>query len=140
MTADPIQAASLAAEVDYFHQSLFRKSTPKAVIERYVEAHHPRFHRVFDPSDLIAVSAVVRQRLDVEAVEFELRCKKKGHALSKKLQILSFLLEVRAEYYDFFVNTSESRITACLKLAAALLMTPFKRLKGKYLVWRYDLA
>ena len=86
------------------------------------------------------VAKVVARKLDAEAVEFALRRRGQGRELARKMQILCYLVEVRPEYFDEFVNTESSRRRAWAALAGATLRSAWKLLKGEYLIRRHGLV
>src|SRR5215472_10398137 len=91
----------LAEEAGYFHAAFFPGVPPPEVVERYIAANRHCFPEI-DEQHGRTIRTVVARRLDVEAVEFALRGT--NTTLSRKVQILFFLLEVRAGYYGCFVN------------------------------------
>ena len=86
------------------------------------------------------MSKIVARRLDAEAVELALRLRKGPSILTKKIQILFYLLEVRSAYYSFFVGERESRPRAILGMLFSVFQTAMKSLKGVYLVRRHGLV
>jgi len=127
-------APSLAAEALYLHQGLFGRAPEPVVIERYAAAHRKLFAGA--GSDLIARMAA--RGLDVEAVEFALRRRGRGE-LTRKIQILCYLVEVRSSYQRYFVALNPSRVRAARELAAAAVRSAWKLAKGEYLVRRHGL-
>lgn len=127
---------TLAAEAESFYRTLFGAPAPPAVTERYIAANVHCFGTDFaDP----VTSVVVRRGLDPEAVEFALRLRG-STPLTRKLQILFYLAEVRSENYDYFVSRGESLPAAVLALFGSILRSVWKFLKGQYLVRRYRLV
>jgi hypothetical protein len=76
----------------------------------------------------------------MEAIELVLRLRGRCPCLTKKIQILFFLVEVRAQYYSRFVNERRQGLRAWRELAESLLYTAYKAVKGLLLIWRYGLA
>jgi hypothetical protein len=126
----------LAAEARYLHAALFSQPPDPAIVERYLDAHRQLFAHE-PPSPL--VSTIVERRLDAEAIEYALRRRRAGRELTRKLQILCYLAEVRAAYEHEFVNRHARRARAILALAAAALRSAWKLLKGEVLVRRHGL-
>ena len=126
----------LAAEARYLHAALFSRPADPAIIERYVDAHLLLF--AHEPSSRV-VAAIVERRLDAEAIEFALRRRRAGRELTRKLQILCYLAEVRAAYEHEFVNRHTRPARAILALAAAAIRSAWKLLKGEVLVRRHGL-
>jgi hypothetical protein len=84
------------------------------------------------------VQTIVARRLDAEAIELALRVRKGSRVLTRKIQILFYLVEVRSEYYAYFINQVPGWWRAVLRLFGAVVRTGWKCAKGLYLVWRYD--
>lgn len=116
--------SNLAEEARYLHDSLFSRPLDEKTVERYVAANLKE----------ASIDRIVEKRLDVEAVEFALRHRKP--ALTRKIKILCYLLEVRAEYQDDFVAARREPVWKLLwKISGA----GWKRLKGECLVRLYGL-
>ena len=129
-------STSLAEEARYFHAAFFQGLPPTEVVDRYIEANRHCFPSI-DERQERAIRTIIEQRLDVEAVEFALR--PTNPILSRKIQILFFLLEVRARYYGVFVNCGAGAARAWRELLTSLVRAVWKRVKGAYLVRRYGL-
>jgi hypothetical protein len=128
---------SLVDEARHLHACLFGRPIDPAVAARY-EAAHRQLGLEIEPS--AATSAVVARRLDAEAVEFALRARGAGRELTRKMQMLCYLAEVRSDYLGEFVNLRPSRAGAFAALLAATLRAGWKLLKGRYLVRRHGLV
>ena len=128
---------ALESEVRHFHALFFRRPLPGPVVERYVAANHLCFP-VLDPKARQMVETIVTRRLDAEAIELALRLRKGNRVLTRKIQILFYLVEVRSEYYGYFINQVPGWWSAVLRLLGAVVRTGWKCAKGLYLVWRYD--
>ena len=129
--------AALESEVRHFHALFFRRPLPGPVVDRYVAANHLCFPAL-DPKTREMVQTIVARRLDAEAIELALRLRKGNRVLTRKIQILFYLVEVRSEYYAYFINQVPGWSSAVLRLLGALVRTGWKCAKGLYLVWRYD--
>ena len=106
------------------------------VIARYEAAH-----RLAAAASSPTIAKVVAGRLDAEAVEFALRRRgQAGRELARKMQIVCYLVEVRPEYLDEFVNVKRSRLRAWAALAGAALRSAWKLLKGEYSIRRHGLV
>jgi hypothetical protein len=128
--------SSLAGEARHLHACLFDRPADELTIQRYEAAHRQWFA---DEKISALMRTVVERRLDAEAVEFALRGRGKGRELRRKLQIISYLAEPRAEYLDEFVNLEASRVRAWTALAGAALRSLWKLGKGEYTVRRHGL-
>lgn len=128
---------ALAAEADALHRSFFAGPAPPEVTRRFVAANRLCFGDA-DPDPVVAT--IVARRLDAEGIEFALRRRVPGSPLSRKIQILFYLLEVRQEYSRQFLGEREHRLAAGAALLSALGKTIWKFVKGEYLVRRYRLV
>ena len=128
---------ALESEARHFHALFFHRPLPGPVVERYVAANHLCFP-VPDPKARRMVEIIVTRRLDAEAIELALRLRKGNRVLTRKIQILFYLVEVRSEYYAYFINQVPGWWSAVLRLLGAVVRTGWKCAKGLYLVWRYD--
>src|SRR4029077_11932046 len=94
---------ALEREAAYFHALFFRGPIPGTVLQRYVAAN-----ALCSPPpevrDSRLVEAIVAHRLDAEAIELAMRLRHGSDVLTRKIQILFFLVEVRSAYYGYFVN------------------------------------
>lgn len=127
---------SLEEEARFLLGSLFPHRVDRVIVDRYVDAHRQLFA---GQSSSPLITRIVSHRLDAEAIEYALRRREAGRELTRKLQILSYLAEVRAAYQDEFVNLKTRRARAIAALAAAALRSGWKRLKGEVLVRRHGL-
>jgi len=130
--------ALLEREVRYFHAAFFRRELPPEIVERYVAAN-----RLCVPADEQShrrIVAILSRRLDVESIELVLRTRRLDTILTHKIQILFYLVEVRADYYDYFVSRGSQPMQTRLALAASVVSTLWSFAKGTYLIWRYGLV
>src|SRR5580658_7222193 len=97
------QASELALEARYLHRAFFGSDPPSEVVDRYIAAN---LICCDEPSAL--TNTIVARGLDAEAIELTLRLRKGPTILTKKIQILFYLVEVRSAYYSFFVGGGES--------------------------------
>lgn len=130
---------TLPEEVRHFHDTFFARPLDQSVIDRYVAAHQYCLPSV-DARALATIDTIVSSALDVEAIELVFRLRRRDNVLTKKIQILFYLVEVRAQYYGDFVGETQGQAQALRRILLASVSTVFKFLKGKYLVWKFDLA
>jgi nucleoside-diphosphate-sugar epimerase len=130
LAPDPV-----GTEARYLTARLFSRALDERSVERYRDACRllPA-----SPEDDLNMKKIVARRLDVEAIEYALR--RRGSQLTKRIQILGYLLEFRADCFDLFVNTRKSRVAAFVGLGFSVALAVYKMLKGRYLVWRYRLV
>jgi hypothetical protein len=127
---------ALEREAAYFHAAFFHGPIPGTVLQRYVAANALCFPTP-DARDSRMVETIVAHRLDAEAVELAMRLRHGSDVLTRKIQILFFLVEVRSAYYGYFVNQTPGLWRAVIRLFASSVQTAWKGCKGCYLVWRY---
>ena len=122
--------STLADEARFLHDSLFSRPLEETTVHRYEAAHRALF-----PNERRGtVARIVSLRLDVEAVEFALRRRRACPELTRKLQILSYLVEVRAKYQDDFIATRREPLRAGFILLWRICGSGWKLIKGEYLV------
>lgn len=126
----------LSSEAQYFHQCLFAGKLDGAVVARYVQANEVFFKNI----DSTFVQKIIEKKLDVQAVELVLRHQNSQNILTKKIQILLYLLEVRSAYLPYFLNDQDRFFSAIFILAQSLLRTAYQYVKGRFLVWRHELV
>jgi len=131
LTSEP----TLSDEARFLHESLFSRPLDEKIVERYKKAHDALFPNESPP----AVARIVALRLDVEAVEFALRRRHLCPELTRKIQILSYLVEVRAQYQDDFISTKREPLRAIPVLLWRTLESGWKLAKGECLVRFYGL-
>jgi len=119
-----------------FYRFFFLDPAPPEVVDRYVSAN---FHCFGDSVADPAADAVVRHRLDPEAVELVMRSHGSS-LLTRKIQILFYLAEVRADHYPHFAASGESLSGAILCMSVSVFRSGWKFVKGQYLVRRYRLV
>ena len=108
-------------------------------MERYIDANR-RCIPSIDSQALSSIETILFCGLDVEAVEYALRLRDRDNVLTKKIQILFYLVEVRAKYFGYFFNCRTNRIRAAADLFHAVLLSVYKLIKGRYFVRRYGLV
>jgi hypothetical protein len=131
--------AALEREASYFHSLFFQGQVPDVVIGRYVAANHLCFP-ILEAGDRKMMETILARGLDAEAIELAMRLRRGSGVLTRKIQILFFLVEVRSAYYGYFVNQTPGLPRALSRLFGSCLRTVWKGVKGCYLVWRYGLA
>jgi len=132
-------AEGLAREARYLHQAVFGGAIPEAVVERYIRAHDS-FPALRSEEARHMLEVVLSRNLDPEAIELALRVRKGNPALTRKFQVLCYLVEVRSAYYPRFVNQRPGAARAAAAMLRASLYSLGKLLKGWYLVRRYRLV
>lgn len=124
---------AVRGEAEYLTRSVFGCALDDRTLERYREACRLL---LASPEDELSVRKIVALRLDVEALELALR----GSGLTKRIQILAYLLEFRADCFETFINTRTRRVEAFARLGVSTARAPVKLIKGKYLAWRHGLV
>jgi len=123
-------------EARYLHAALFACPLPGEVVERYAAAHGALFP---DMQAGPLVRKIVARRLDAEAIEFVLRRRSPQNPLTAKMQILCYLVEVRAAYFPYFFNAGDSTLHTFGELLFSGVLAGWKLIKGRYLIWRHGL-
>lgn len=139
MTLSGQNDITLEREAQYLHDHFFSEKIHREVLSRYVEANR-RCLPYVDTQSAGMIDKIVSCELDVEAIEFVLRLKKRDNFLTRKIEILFFLVEVRSQYFGYFFNCKEDMLSAIRSLIISIMTTPYKYVKGKYLSWKYKLV
>ena len=126
--------AELLDEAEHIHRVLFRRPMPPLVGQRYLAAH--AFH-CRGPEASSKIAQVLRERLDLEAVELALR--RRDPAITRKAQIVLYAIETLPEYQDEMVNARDRRLAAWLILGAQTFRSAWKLLKGRVASRRHGL-
>ena len=128
----------LGREAEFFHQRIFGRPIPEAIREAFVAANSKLLRdAALKP---VRIDLILRRSLDVEAIEFALRRMEPANVLSKKLFILCYLAESRSDYFGTFINQEARRISAFIKLSLFTCRSVYKLLKGRFLIWMYDVV
>ncbi len=134
-TTPASKASELGREARYFHRAFFRSEPPPEVIDRYIAAN-----LICCAEASALVDAIVVRQLDAEAIELSLRLHKGPTILTRKIQILFYLLEVRSAYYPFFFGRGEPLPIGLFGLLYSVLQTAVKYVKGTWLVRKHGLV
>jgi hypothetical protein len=130
-----VDSATLQAEGEWMHLSIFGNPIPEPVLQRYIEAHN--FYLTLpDASQVRWLAEAVRLKLDVEALEIVLRYSQKDHLLVRKIKILVHVAEAFEAYRFRFINEEPQRMKAFTLLAYHGVRTAWKFCKGKFLCRR----
>lgn len=128
--------ATRECEAQQIHDALFTKrKLPPEVVARYERALTVCTTE-YDATDAPLIHALLEKGWDIEACEYAWRMRDKANALSKRVQILCYLLEVRRAYFEDFVQTTSTPLRAWLGLGVALPRAAWKLVKGRFLLWR----
>jgi hypothetical protein len=125
----------LKREAEFVVEYFFGKCVDSTTIDRYIDANK----LVFEKQNDLEISQEVINRLisssvDIEALEFAWRKENPENMLSKKIQILFYLLEARSEFYPFFCTDRSSFSAGFAQLLGAVLADCLKLVKGKILL------
>ena len=139
MPAEIINAQELSREAEFFHKRLFDRPIPDDVRKGYISANGILLKGTTHLSQ-VKIELIVELSMDVEAVEFALRRSSPQNLLTKKLLILCYLAEPRKDYFTTFVNEKNQPVRAFFELSLYTLRSLYKLLKGRCLIWIYDVV
>lgn len=125
----------LEKEADWLHRCVFGTGLAPHVAERYVAAH-AHLHLATD----VDVARIVERQLDAEAIEFFLRRRAPGNALTQKLRTLLYLVEIEADHYRHFVRHEGSFWSSLPWLVLSPLRSVLKLVKGRWLARRHHVT
>jgi hypothetical protein len=138
MTGSVWNGSALRAEADYFHRVLFGSPAPRPVTDQYLRLHAICFP-LADPAEKMTAERVVRLGLDAEAIECAFRLRGRKHLLTRKMNALLYLVEVRREYYPLFFNDRTALVMGKLRLLMAIFSWMGKAIWGEFLIRRHGL-
>jgi len=133
------QSMELEREVACFHNHFFRETLHRDVVNRYIAANQLCLPEQ-DARAASMIEKIVSNGLDVEAIEYALRLKNRDNILTKKIQILFYLVEVRSRYFPYFFNCNRTILRAITSILFSVPLTAYILCKGNFLIWRYDLV
>ncbi len=129
----------LSREAEFLHQKIFGWSISETTQAAYVSANETLLPNATNAS-MVSMQLIVRQSMDVEAIEFALRRRMPENILTKKLLILLYLTESRSDYFSVFVNEQNHSLRAFAELFFHTFRSFYKLLKGRWLIWMYDVV
>jgi hypothetical protein len=88
---------------------------------------------------VVNIHKIIEKKLDVEAIEFFLRLKNRNNLLTQKLHALTYLVEVRKDFYEDFYLEKDSFFRGFLSLVYFTLRSIFKFIKGSAQVKIYGI-
>lgn len=135
-----MKVKSLENEVQYLAHFFFKKEVNDLTVKRYQSANETIFSETLDLARQQShVDKLVNAKVDLEAIEYAWRIKNQENILSKKMQILFYLLESNSDFYPTFINPQDSHYKGIFSLITALFTSIYKLLKGKLLLGHYEI-
>ncbi len=129
----------LCREAEFFHKKIFRRPIPKEMRDEYVSANRILLQDAGNLAN-VRIELILQRSMDVEAIEFALRQQTPQNLLTKKLLILCYLAESRRDYFATFVNEQDRPFKAFFELSLYTCRSLYKLLKGRCLIWMYDVV
>ena len=118
-------------------QRIFGMAPPEGCADAYRRAHAVVFANApIEAGAAAQIAEAVRRGWDLEALEFALRLRDKEGPLTKKVNILFYVMEARPGSFDLFVNAESSALRAWLRLTGETLRSAYKLMKGWLLLRR----
>ena len=132
---------NLEAECAALCRRIFAMPPPPGCVEAYRRANAVVFEEAdVEPRALAQIAEAVRRNWDLEAIEYALRFRDKTGPLTKKVNILFYIIEASPEGARIFVNETPARWRAWLRLTGETLRSFYKLLKGLVLLQRLGSA
>ncbi len=124
------------SEGEFLHLRIFGFPAPVAILARYAG-----LMRTLGPSaEWPQGKQVMSANLDIEAIEYAFRWRRRHHPLQQRIHGLCFLCESHQRYWDYFHNAQSTRVRAWLQLSRAGARSVWLLIKGSYLIKRYGLV
>lgn len=130
----------LNKEIEYINSSLFDGGLSPDIVSNYLDAQSYVFCSPLSSEQENLIIKIVTNKLDIEAIEYFLRLKKNNNILTKKLHILSYLIESNRDYNALFINDKNKFVTGFMVLVYYSFRSCFLLLKGFYQCKRYQLV
>jgi hypothetical protein len=136
-TTQPSQPdALLLAEGAFIHGKLFGFTAPPEILSRYAT-----FSRTIGASaKWPQIERVILADIDVEAVEYAFRFRRRHHPLQQRIHGLCFICEAHPRYWNLFYSDQSARGVSWVRLSLALARTGWLWIKGSYLIYRHHLV
>ena len=129
----------LYTEAKYLYLGFFNECPPEWLLEKYV-----RVHDAYDVSasqkEIKAIGAIVKHGLDVEAVEYVMRLRKRDNLLTKKVEIIHYLAECSSRRFGDFFLEADIDWRGWVLLLRSLVRVPWCFVMGHWLIRRHGLA
>jgi hypothetical protein len=122
----------LHAEANRLHRAFFGGDAPAEVQRQYASALAAARIADIPHPDL---AGLVARGVDLEALEMALRRRLPGNGLTQRFQVLCYLVEVRPDSFDRFVNERPRFASGLLTLALHVARSAYKLIKGRCLLW-----
>lgn len=119
--------------------ALFDDEPSENVLNRYAGALKT-YNPALSIEDSMVLNRIFEKKLDLEAVEYIWRLKRRKNPLSQRVQTISFLAEIENRNLNKYVNLSDSRIEVLFRMSLSVARTGYLYIKGSYLVWRHSLV
>jgi hypothetical protein len=129
----------LSREAEFFHKRIFGRPLPDEIRADYISANGMLLKDLTNLSH-VRIALILQRSMDVEAIEFALRRRIPQNILTKKLLILCYLAESRNDYFATFVNERHQPFRAFFALSLYTFRSLYKLLKGRCLIWMYDVV
>ncbi len=122
----------LRAEAIRVHRAIFGADPPDDVQRQYAQVLQEAQLAEFPRCDL---TRLVAGDVDLEALELALRRKAPINSLTQRFHVICYLVEVRPEYFDRFVNEPARFATGVFILGLHTVRSLYKLIKGRCLMW-----
>lgn len=128
---------NLEAECAALCRRIFAMPPPPGCVEAYRRANAVVFDSaVADAHTMALIAEAVRRDWDLEAIEYALRFRDRTNPLTKKVNILFYIIEASPVGARIFVNDTPAVWRAWISLTAETLRSINKLLKGFLLLQR----
>lgn len=132
--APKLDEQRLLMEAKHLHRALLGGEAPEEVRRQYARALQGAALAGFPRCDL---TGLIERGVDVEALELALRRVARVNALTQRLHVLCYLVEIRAESFPLFVNERSSLLGGWFALGWHTVRSFCKLIKGRWLMRVY---
>lgn len=135
-----INKIDLTREIKFLHHQFFRYEASHQLIEDYLKAHKELFI-LADASDSEqrTVRIIIEKKLDALGIEPWLRTGVRRHLLSRKLLLVSYLVECDGAHPEYRQEV-EGRVRCFVRLCWVSVLATIRLLRGRLQKIFYELV
>lgn len=128
----------LLLEFDYLYRRIFKAIPSPELQQKYIDVHHS-YGKYISQKQQIRITKLIRQKVNLVALELFWRLKDKDNLLTKKVGIIFYLTEVNPTHQRYYISFINHRL-AFLHLGLFTLRSVFALIHGAYLFKKNKLA
>ncbi|MDZ4726973.1 MAG: hypothetical protein SH817_12505 [Leptospira sp.] len=139
MKSFTFEKENLSKEANFLLKELFSIEDNESLANLYVQAHEFILKNPGIEIKDVDIQKIIQKKINPEAVEFAMRIKFRDNLLTKKIQILTYIIESRKEYNGLFNNFNNRFFFGFALLIFMTMRSIFLYFTGRYLISRHHL-